>query len=131
MLEYAEKNDPEAVAGFNRKIEQLTAESQRDHESLSLGQLLSQCNDPTEFAANKAFYIDTNAIGAGDGYAGADASASWWHRNFSMYANIQAEAQPGDRVLVIGGSGHIAIIADLLALNSQRRAADVRPLLKQ
>jgi hypothetical protein len=26
---------------------------------------------------------------AGDAYSGAEAGASWWARNFRMYANIQ------------------------------------------
>lgn len=130
MLEYAERKDPDAVADFNRRIGEMTAKSQLQQESMTLQQLLELQNDPREWAANKALYIDTNAIGARDGYAGADASASWWHRNFRMYANIQAEAQPGERVLVIGGSGHIAIIADFLQWDSQRKPADVRPLLR-
>ena len=46
-----------------------------------------------------------------------------------MYANVQKAAAPGERVLVIGGSGHIAIVADLLALDEKREAVDVRPLL--
>jgi hypothetical protein len=131
MLEYAEKKDPGAFANFNRKIEEMTANSQLEQDSLSLQELLEKNNDPRALDANKALYIDTNAIGVGDGYAGADAAASWWHRNFRMYANIQAEAQPGERVLVIGGSGHIAIIADFLQWDSQRKAADVRPMLRK
>jgi len=130
MLEYAERKDPEAVTDFNRRIEEMTARSQLQQESLTLQQLLELQNDPREWSANKAIYIDTNAIGARDGYAGADASASWWHRNFRMYANVQVEAQPGERVLVIGGSGHIAIIADFLQWDSRRKTVDVKPLLK-
>jgi hypothetical protein len=129
MFEYAEQNDPDALASFNARIAEITARMQKDQDSLTLRELLKKQNSPAEFAANKALYIDTNAIGAGDGYAGADASASWWQRNFRMYANIQQVAVPGERVFVLGGSGHIAIIADMLALDAQREAVDVRPLL--
>jgi hypothetical protein len=131
MLDYAEKNDPAALAAFNRTIEELTETAQRQQESLSLRQLMALHNDPGEFATNKALYIHTNSIGARDGYAGADAASSWWHRNFRMYANIQQAAQPGERVLVLAGSGHIAIIADFLQLDSRRKAIDVRPLLQE
>jgi len=129
MLDYAEKNDPQALRAFEERIAELTARGQQEHATLSLKGMLQRQNDPAGFAENKALYVATNAIGARDGYAGADASASWWHRNFRMYANIQKSAQPGERVLVIGGSGHIAIIADLLALDAERQAVDVRPLL--
>jgi len=128
MFDYAKENDPEAVAAFEADIAAVTAEQQKRQDTMSLQQLLALSNDPEDFAANKALYVATNDIGAGDGYAGADASASWWHRNFRMYANIQKAAGPGERVLVIGGSGHIAIVADLLALDEKREAVDVRPL---
>jgi len=68
---------------------------------------------------NMDLYLATNAIGAGDGYSGADASASWWQRNFRMYANIQKAAQPGERIIAIGGSGHMAILKQLLAIDQR------------
>jgi hypothetical protein len=72
-------------------------------------------------------YIATNAIGAGDGYSGADSSASWWHRNFRMYANIQKLATPGERIIVIGGAGHTAILKQLLEIDQRLIGVDVHP----
>lgn len=129
MLDYAKQNDPDALVVWEATIAKISAEGQKRQDTMTLRELLRVNNDPAEFAANKALYIATNDIGAGDGYSGADAAASWWHRNFRMYANVQRTAQPGERVLVIGGSGHIAIIADLLVLDAERQAVDVRPLL--
>ena len=129
MIEYAKENDPAANAAWEAKIAELTAEMQHRQDTMSLRELLQFSNDPADFSRNKALYVATNDIGAGDGYSGADSSASWWHRNFRMYANVQKAAATGERVLVIGGSGHIAIVADLLALDEKREAVDVRPLL--
>jgi hypothetical protein len=129
MLEYAEQNDPDAYAAFQAKIAEVTERMQREQDTLTLAELLAKQNDPAEFTENKALYIATNNIGARDGYAGADAAASWWQRNFRMYANIQEAAQPGERVFVLGGSGHIAILADFLKLDEARTAVDVRPYL--
>jgi len=129
MLAYAEAHDPDAYAEFQASIAAVTERLQREQDTLSLQALLEKQNDPLEWAANKSLYIGTNAIGAHDGYSGADAAASWWRRNFRMYADIQQAARPGERVLVLGGSGHIAVIADFLALDNERDAADVRPLL--
>lgn len=131
MLAYAEAHDPAAHAAFEQRIAEITERMQREQDTLSLPALLAQNNNPENHAANKALYIETNDIAAGDGYFGADAAASWWHRNFRMYANIQKAAQPGERVFVLAGSGHIAIIADLLALDGERIAVDVRPLLRE
>jgi glyoxylase-like metal-dependent hydrolase (beta-lactamase superfamily II) len=129
MFEYAKEHDPKAYAAFEARIAALTAQEQLRQNTMTLQQLLKLNNDPVEFAANKALYIATNAIGAASSYEGADAAASWWHRNFRMYAKVQRIAKAGERVLVIGGSGHIAIVADLLAVDDLRVAVPVLPLL--
>lgn len=109
----------------------LSARTDREQATLSLPQLLQLANDPARDAENKGLYLRTNAVGAGDGFAGADAAASWWHRNFRMYANIQRVALPGERVIVLAGQGHAAILKDLLAIDAQRRAEDVRAYLPE
>ena len=48
-----------------------------------------------------------------------------------MYANIQAYAPPGSRVLAIGGQGHTAILKDLLRLDKERVGVDVRPFIPE
>ena len=78
---------------------------------------------------NKSIYLRTNDVDAGRGFVGADAAASWWHRNFRMYANIQQVATPGHRVIALAGQGHTAILKDMLAVDDRRVAEDVRPYL--
>ena len=129
MLEYAKEHDSQAVQAFEASIADITAIMQERHDTKSLRQLLQLSNAEADFQANKALYVLTNDVGNDQEYPGADAAASWWHRNFRMYANVQRLAGPGERVLVIGGSGHIAIIADLLALDESRTARPVLPLL--
>jgi|GEM_PF-3263448 len=46
-----------------------------------------------------------------------------------MYANVQRVATPGQRVLVLAGQGHTAILEELLATDRQRQAQDVGPYL--
>ena len=97
---------------------------------MSLPQLLRLHTDPARDAFNKGLYLRTNDIDAGGGFAGADASASWWHRNFRMYANLQKAAAPGRRVIAVAGQGHTAILKDLLADDAQRQAEDVAGYLE-
>jgi hypothetical protein len=129
MFEYMKTSDPKAQRQMDEVYEKLTRETEAAHRTLSLQALLRKANDPAEDKFNKSLYLMTNEVGAGVNYAGADAAASWWHRNFRMYANIQQAARPGERVLVLGGQGHIAILRDLLALDELRKAVDVVPLL--
>jgi len=130
MFDYMDAHDPGARQDIQRRFEAISAEHGREQATLTLPELLKLASDPTRDAINKGLYLRTNAVGAGDGFAGADASASWWHRNFRMYANIQKAAAPGRRVIVIAGQGHTAILKDLLAVDDRRQAEDILPYLE-
>lgn len=121
---------PARMHAFEATIAATSKEQAEMHASWSLSRILHWHNSPAADRANKGLYLQTSDIGAGEGFAGADAAASWWHRNFRMYANIQRHAPQGSRVIAIGGQGHTAILRDLLADDPGRVAADVRPLLE-
>jgi len=125
MFEYAKQHDSPEMNTFNQIIESVTREQNRAMETMNLGELMQRYNDPQQDRINMDLYLATNAIGAGDGWSGADAAASWWQRNFRMYANIQKTAHPGDRIIVIGGQGHTAILRTLLATDMRLQAVPV------
>jgi hypothetical protein len=131
MFEYIEKNDPETKQAIEALFATLSADTEREQSTLSLPRLLQLANDPGRDAFNKGLYLRTNEVDAGGGFAGADAAASWWHRNFRMYANIQKAAAPGHRVIALGGQGHTAILRDLLAVDGRREAEAVAGYLRE
>lgn len=79
---------------------------------------------------NRDVYLLTNTIGVDDGWTGADAAASWWQRNFRMYALLQRAAQPGTRVIAIGGTGHMAIIKNFADTDGRIDRVPVGPFLQ-
>jgi hypothetical protein len=119
MFEYAKQHDSPEMKTFNESIERVTQEEAQARATENLRGLLMRANDEENDRQNMDLYLTTNAIGVGDGYAGADATASWWQRNFRMYANIQQAAQPGERLIVIGGQGHTAILKQLLRIDQR------------
>ncbi|GAB4193147.1 MAG: hypothetical protein Tsb002_23440 [Wenzhouxiangellaceae bacterium] len=125
LAEYAQQHAPQTWQSLQEVIVEHTRREQQQQTELDLRQLLIASNDPAMLRVNKDLYLLTNAVGAGDNFIGADAAASWWQRNFRMYALIQQAAQAADRVVVIGGSGHIAILRDLLAIDQRHTAVDV------
>ncbi|GHB55516.1 hypothetical protein GCM10008107_00270 [Psychrosphaera saromensis] len=124
MMKVMPENAP-VQKRFEMQIKEFTDMSNKMHSSLSLQQILVKYNDPKLNRKNKSLYITTNEVGAGSGFEGADASASWWHRNFRMYANVQKAAQPGEKVLVIAGQGHTSILNDFLNDDQDRDAVDI------
>lgn len=125
LFAYIKKNDPQMQASMDAKVAAQSDRRKREQSTLSLPQLLQLSNDAANDRENKDFYLSTNAEDAGGSFVGADASASWWHRNFRMYANVQKAAAPGHRVVVVAGAGHTAILKDLLAIDRQRQPEDV------
>jgi len=130
LFEYIATQEPATQAKMDTAIAEFTNRTTEDHRTKSLGQLLLQTNSEEEDMLNKSFYLMTNSAGAGTNFYGADAAASWWHRNFRMYANIQKLAMPDTRSIVIGGQGHTAILKDLLQIDDERQAVDIVPFLR-
>jgi len=129
LFEYLEKSAPEVLGAFNNEIARLQEAEAAAHRELSLRELLIRANDPEQDRRNKDLYLLTNAAGAGFGFEGADATARWWHRNFRMYANVQRYATAGERVLVVAGQGHTAILRDLLEIDGRISARDIHAYL--
>ena len=125
MFEYAKQHDSPEMAAFNEIIADHTKGEEQARASMGLGELLKRSNDPVQDRKNMDLYLATNSIGVRDGYSGADATASWWQRNFRMYANIQQVAKPGERIIAIGGSGHTAILKQLLKTDQRLVGVEV------
>ena len=124
FFDYINSNDLETKSRLDTLIEKITSETEQAHQTHSLFELLIDANIEEKDSLNKYLYLLTNHVGAGGSFEGADAAASWWHRNFRMYANIQRYATLVERVLVIGGQGHTAILKDLLKIDQDREAVD-------
>jgi len=120
---------PEINVKNKQWLADTTAEKAYDNANLSLQEMLQKLNRRETDLANIDSYLFTNVVGAGEGFEGAMASSSWWKRNFFMYAKIQAHSAPGERIFVIGGQGHTAILKQLLEADNHLKGVDVYPLL--
>ena len=71
-------------------------------------------NQPELLLENHRIYVDVLArIGKDDNHVGADLVADWYKRNIKIFANVTRFAEPGDRVLVLFGQGHVSILNQL------------------
>lgn len=120
---------PHRKAEFEQQIRQITSKLSAIHNQGDLQAILKAYNSAELDKSNKSFYLSMNDVGSGSGFEGANSSASWWHRNFKMYANIQQHSQAGERVFVMGGQGHVAIFRDMLQWDEKRQSADINKLL--
>ncbi len=89
---------------------------ERDHVFKTDGILeeLRQCNKPEHLKKDLGNYLTSifKYQTAGEPFFGVDFTTGWWfNRNLRIFRNIQRiPAKPGDRILVIYGSGHMNIL---------------------
>lgn len=106
LVEWAQQNRAEdrldaLVAGgaaVSAWIEQL--------QTSSIPHALAQINRPERTEQDQKYYYSALAMGDAEDQPGADLNAMWYLRNAKIFAKLQLAAAPGDRVLVIYGSGH-------------------------
>lgn len=76
----------------------------------SIGQLLRWLNEPPRIEADHQWYVQALRLGQGAAQPGAELLAAWTARNLQICARLVQLAQPGDRILVVYGSGHSALL---------------------
>jgi Family of unknown function (DUF5694) len=113
MMAYAQTHDSAFVRYVEKILADVTAEENR-RQQLSIARNLRTRNDPRQLAKDHAIYMRFARVGAGDTYVGADLLSKWYDRNIRIFANLEQIAEPGDRILVIFGSGHAAILRALV-----------------
>jgi hypothetical protein len=80
--------------------------------------LLRYINTPQALATNASWYTYVARIGDARGdTAGADLVSFWYARNLHIFANMMHDVAPGDRVVLIIGQGHAAMLRPLVKLS--------------
>ncbi len=120
---YAAQHESPAAARIGATIARV--EAQMDSlQAGTIGETLRVLNTPASLRENLGVYLIGSSVGAGDGYAGAELASAWYDRNIRIFANVAALTEPGDRVLVIFGSGHAAILRHLVETSPEMRLVD-------
>lgn len=75
------------------------------------------------------FYWEIIGYGEGEAQPGAELAAYWFMRNAKIFNKLQQVSEPGDRVLVVYGSGHKAWLDELVTKTPGYELVDVVPYL--
>jgi hypothetical protein len=110
-LEYAREHQPaiydEVMAWGAAMVEGIQARLAGG----SIGDALRWVNDPETLRRDHRVYLSLARIGDGARYVGNEWVKGWYERNLKIYANLARITAPGERILVIYGSGHIPLLA--------------------
>ena len=106
VVQWAKANGAEprlnALLADGAKLSRRTEQLQR----VSIPHALAEINRPAATRNDQRFYYELLALGDANKQPGADLNAMWYLRNAKIFAKLRLAATPGDRVLVVYGSGH-------------------------
>lgn len=127
---FAQQNGQLArLASGEAKVKAFIARGQREIPRMTVAQILRETNSAPVDSLH-GMYLQLATIGADTNYVGADVTGDWYVRNLRIYANVARIAQPGDRVLVLFGSGHRPLLNEYLRQSGLFEVVEVADYLK-
>ncbi|GAA4806710.1 DUF5694 domain-containing protein [Litoribaculum gwangyangense] len=86
---------------------------QNTYDNSTLKEYFIWLNSDKQDKMNKNLYLkNVNIMGSANNYIGTDVVTKWWERNFRIMRNIDEIAEPNDRILILFGQGHTALLKD-------------------
>lgn len=130
LIEYAEKHTPEIYEQFQNNIVEMSKIQVELQKNASVRDILKYFNDKKRAnEEHSGLYLEMTQVGAFDTYCGADFLLAWYNRNIKIFANLQAIAEPNDRILVIYGAGHLKILSEFVNNYSKMQLVDANTYL--
>src|SRR5690606_35614122 len=98
----------------------------------TVGSMLFHLNNPGLIDLSHAFYFQSIVpVVYEKDYTGADVLSSWYHRNLRIFSNLhQITDRPDDRILIIFGQGHAALLKQFAEDSPYFRVDDVQAYLR-
>lgn len=105
---YAQSHGPAtALQRVQEETVKMVKQMEAAQKTKSVREMLAELNEPSRAdSEQRNFYYSLLALADQKEQPGAELNAAWYQRNAKIFAKLTQVAQPGDRVLVVFGSGH-------------------------
>lgn len=109
--EHGRGGEIDAVLALGGKeVERISALQERT----TIGGVLRDLNTRESIERNHSFYPPMLTMGSGDDQPGVKLLSAWYTRNLAICARLLQKVQPGDRVVVFYGQGHVYLLQQCL-----------------
>lgn len=116
--------------GLSESAQETVRSSAALKSELPIAEFLELLNREPHVGLNDREYLDQFlTVGAGDNWGGVDLVASWYRRNFRIFANLLVGIESDDRVLVVYGLGHIPSLTHFASLSNRVDLVPIADLL--
>lgn len=97
----------------------------------TITQMLLRENTPQSIKLQNDFYFRMLPAGKDDNHVGSYLVSEWWRRNMIIYENILKRLDGNEKtILVIFGSGHTALLNQMMQFNSNIELVSAKDILK-
>ena len=105
---YAKAHQQSAALGrMQEKVAEMIKQMEAAQKTKPVRLMLADVNDSARVLSDhQNFYYALLSLGNEKEQPGAELNAAWYQRNAKIFAKLTQIVQPGDRVLVVFGSGH-------------------------
>lgn len=129
VMQFAAQNGQgELAQRMGATIQAVVAEMNARMATAPVGAILAEANGARADSMH-GWYLVMATVGRDTAYRGADEVAGWYSRNLHIFANIARVAQPGERVLVIMGSGHGTLLRQFVDESPELDLVSAQPYL--
>jgi hypothetical protein len=129
VIQFAAQNGQgELAQRMGATIQAVVAEMNARMATAPVGVILAEANGARADSMH-GWYLVMATVGRDTAYRGADEVAGWYSRNLHIFANIARVAQPGERVLVIMGSGHGTLLRQFVDESPELDLVSAQPYL--
>jgi hypothetical protein len=127
-VEFKQRESSSSPPSAPRKL----SEEELRLRRLTVMENFRRMNEPAAIANSHRQYMDLLEPDTDEAalYAKSDLLTNWYKRNIRMMTNVARISSPGDRVLLIVGSGHLGILRDFAAASPGFCLADTRSFLR-
>jgi hypothetical protein len=131
VMQFAGENGQgELAQRMGSTIQAIVAEMNARMATTPVGAILAEANS-ARMDSMHGWYMVMATVGRDTAYKGAEEVANWYTRNLYIFANIARVAQPGERVLVIMGSGHGTLLRQFVDESPELDLVSAEPYLSR
>ena len=130
VISAARKSGDHTFLGLFQSVLAQLQDFERRKSKMTVREILVELNAPKQVERDRDAYLQIARVKEGERFVGADVLAGWYQRNFRIFANlVRAVESPRDRVLVIFGSSHAAILREMVRSSPDLRLVEAEDFL--
>lgn len=126
VVAYAKQHEPDFLRYFEKVRDRIESVDDTLYANATIREILRYKNSSENLAWQRDYYARTASVGDDSSWVGVDLVTEWHRRNIQIFAKLARITEPGDRVIVIFGSGHAPLLRYFV--ESSRRMELVDPL---